>query len=127
MEFPNPYGKSIKLFDVSYEVPPAPSEQQQTGAETKPLTINERRVKPDRIRLLANEDGEAVLDDGSLVSTLLEQIARSSGSGGPSRNIYRAENPNINKDTGRLQVLLVLQEIDLLRQGLESGRQWLCG
>lgn len=97
LEFPNPNGKSIKLFDVSYEIPPDPS---ASTADTKPLTINERRVKPDRIRLLANAEGEAVLADGSLVSTLLALNARSSGSGPGGRNIYRAENPNVNKDTG---------------------------
>ena len=103
VEFPNPYGKSIKLFDISYEVPSpdgTTSAASGGGGESKPLTINERRVKPDRIRLLANADGEAVLEDGTLVSVLLAQNSRSNG--GPGRNIYRAENPNVNKDTGKI-------------------------
>lgn len=75
---------------MSYEIVLPDSINQQ------PTAITERRIKSDRIRLLANPDGEAVLHDGTLVSTILATTTNR------SRSLYKAEdyNPNINKATG---------------------------
>ena len=57
VETPVPNTKiSMKSFDVSYLLPAA------EGSDQPPQTINERRVKSDRIRLLVGAAGEVKVD-----------------------------------------------------------------